>query len=68
MIARAISSHPKLLILDEPTSNIDVKGQKEIYTLLKELNRDITILVVTHDLTVISNYANRVLYINQTLF
>lgn len=66
MIARAISSHPKLLILDEPTSNIDVKGQKEIYTLLKELNRDITILVVTHDLTVISNYANRVLYINQT--
>jgi zinc transport system ATP-binding protein len=66
MIARAICSHPKLLVLDEPTSNIDVYGQKEIYKLLKELNKDITILVVTHDLTVISNYANKVLYINQT--
>ena len=65
MIARAICSHPKLLILDEPTSNIDVNGQKEIYKLLKDLNKDITILVVTHDLTVISNYANKVLYVNQ---
>ena len=66
MIARAICSHPKLLILDEPTSSIDIKGQKEIYKLLKELNKDITILVVTHDLTVISQYANKVLYINHT--
>ncbi len=68
MIARAICSHPKLLILDEPTSSIDIEGQKEIYKLLKELNKDITILVVTHDLTVISNYANRVLYVNQEGF
>jgi len=65
MVARAICSHPKLLILDEPTSNIDVQGQKEIYKLLKELNKTLTIIVVTHDLTVISNYANRVLYINR---
>jgi len=64
MIARAICSHPHLLILDEPTSSIDMQGQKEIYKLLKELNKEITILVVTHDLTVISNYANRVLYVN----
>ncbi len=68
MIARAICSHPKLLILDEPTSNIDINGQKEIYSLLKKLNQEITVLVVTHDLTVISQYANRVLYINQEGF
>jgi len=68
MIARAICSHPKLLVLDEPTSNIDVNGQKEIYKLLKELNKEITILVITHDLTVISNYANKVLYVNQEGF
>jgi len=68
MIARAICSHPKLLILDEPTSNIDINGQKEIYKLLKELNKDITILVITHDLTVISNYANKVLYVNRKGF
>ncbi len=66
MIARAICSHPKLLILDEPTSSIDVQGQKEIYSLLKKLNETITIVVVTHDLTVISKYANRVLYINRS--
>ena len=68
MIARSICSHPKLLILDEPTSNIDMQGQKEIYKLLKELNKEITILVVTHDLTVISEYANKVLYVNQEGF
>jgi zinc transport system ATP-binding protein len=66
MIARAICSHPKLLILDEPTSNIDIYGQKEIYKLLKELNKEVTILVVTHDLTVIAKYANKVLYVNHT--
>lgn len=66
MIARAICSHPRLLILDEPTSNIDVKGQKEIYALLKELNKSLTIIVVTHDLRVISNYANKVLYVNRS--
>ncbi len=68
MIARAICSHPKLLILDEPTSNIDLNGQKEIYALLKELNKSLTIVVVTHDLTVISNYANKVLYVNREGF
>ena len=66
MIARAICSHPHLLILDEPTSSIDMNGQKEIYRLLKELNKEITILVVTHDLTVISHYANKVLYVNHS--
>lgn len=68
MIARAICSHPKLLILDEPTSSIDINGQKEIYRLLKELNKDITIMVITHDLTVISSYANKVLYVNHKAF
>ncbi len=68
MIARAICSHPKLLILDEPTSNIDIYGQKEIYKLLYDLNKEITILVVTHDLTVIAKYANKVLYVNHTGF
>jgi len=67
-IARAICSHPKLLVLDEPTSSIDINGQKEIYKLLKDLNKSLTILVVTHDLTVITNYANRVLYVNQEGF
>jgi zinc transport system ATP-binding protein len=67
MIARALCSHTKILILDEPTSSIDIKGQKEIYDLLKELNSYITIVVVSHDISVILEYANRVAHINKTL-
>ncbi len=68
MIARALCSHPKLLILDEPTSNIDPQGQKEIFELLKELNKDLTIFVVSHDLAVVSEYAQKIIYINREAF
>ncbi len=67
MIARALCAHPKILILDEPTSSIDVDGQKQIYELLKELNAYITIIVVSHDVSVIMKYANTVVHINKKL-
>lgn len=67
MIARALCAHPKILILDEPTASIDVSGQKQIYDLLKKLNEYITILVVSHDISVILGYANKVAHINKTL-
>ncbi len=68
MIARALCAHPKLLILDEPTSSIDVQGQKQIYALLKELSRDLTVLVVSHDLSVITEYADKAVYVNRTSY
>ncbi len=67
MIARALCAHPKILILDEPTASIDVKGQKQIYKLLETLNAYITIIVVSHDISVIIQYANTVIHINKTL-
>ena len=67
MIARALCAHPKILILDEPTSSIDIKGQKEIYELLKLLNQTITVIVVSHDISVILEYANKVAHINKRL-
>jgi zinc transport system ATP-binding protein len=67
MIARALFAHPKILILDEPTSSIDVEGQAKIYDLLQELNKEITIIVVSHDLSVILNYATKVAHINKKL-
>lgn len=67
MIARALCAHPEILILDEPTSNIDVEGQKQIYDLLKELNKNITVIVVTHDISVILGYASKVAHINKHL-
>ncbi len=67
MIARALFANPKILLLDEPTSSIDVKGQQEIYRLLQEINKSITVVVVSHDISVILEYASKVAYINKTL-
>ncbi len=67
MIARALCAHPKILLLDEPTSSIDVDGQKQIYDLLKMLNKSITIIVVSHDISVVLEYASKVAHINKTL-
>ena len=67
MIARALCAHPQILILDEPTSSIDIAGQKEIYDLIKTLNENITVIVVSHDISVILEYANKAAHINKTL-
>ncbi len=66
-IARALLSRPKLLLLDEPTASIDTKGQADFYRLLGELNKDITVLVVSHDLLVISRHVKSVACVNKKL-
>ena len=66
-IARALVTKPKVLLLDEPTASIDAKGQAEFYRMLKELNEDITILVVSHDLVAISTYVKSVACVNKRL-
>ncbi|MCH9813640.1 MAG: ABC transporter ATP-binding protein [Epsilonproteobacteria bacterium] len=66
-IARALFSDPKILLLDEPTSNIDINGCEQIYKTLEELNKSITVVVVSHDISVILKYATRAFYINKRL-
>jgi len=66
-IARALCANPKLMLLDEPTASIDVKGQRDIYELLKKLNETITVVVVSHDISVLLNYAKNVAHINKNL-
>jgi len=67
MIARALCAHPKILLLDEPTASIDIQGQTEIYELLKKLNSTMTVIVVSHDISVILRYATKAAHINRRL-
>ncbi|WP_418187247.1 metal ABC transporter ATP-binding protein [Aliarcobacter lanthieri] len=66
-IARALCSNPRIMLLDEPTASIDVKGQQEIYELLRKLNEKICIVVVSHDLSILLNYAKNVAHVNRSL-
>jgi iron complex transport system ATP-binding protein len=65
MLARAFVQQPKLLLLDEPTSNLDPRNQYEMMKLVCQIAREqgITVLVVIHDLNLALRYCNRFLFI-----
>ena len=67
LIARAIVSNPDILILDEPTANIDKKAQELVQNILFELNKEKTIIMVSHHFDFITSDVNRVVCIDKTL-
>lgn len=67
LVARALVCDPRILLLDEPTANIDQRGETDIFDYLKEFNRRMTIVVVSHDVGFISRYVERVACVNRTL-
>lgn len=64
MIARALACEPELLLLDEPTANVDLSVEEQFLETLVELRKKMTILVVTHDLDIVSLIGDSVLCVN----
>lgn len=65
LIARAVASDPEILLLDEPTANVDPASSELIYDLLSELNKKLTVVLVTHDLRAASGLVHQLICLHQ---
>ena len=67
LIAWALIRKPQVLLFDEPTTGIDISGEETVYSLLARLKqeRSLTILLVTHDLSVVYKYSTDVICLNK---
>lgn len=67
LIARALVGGPSLLLLDEPTANIDPKVQQQVRDALVQLSRRMTVITVSHDLDYISDVLDGVFFVNRSV-
>lgn len=65
LIARALAVEPRIILLDEPTASVDPKFKEHFYELLEKLNKEMTIVLVSHDLMAISTKVKRIACINK---
>ncbi len=69
IIARALALEPNFLILDEPTTDLDVKAEREVLELIRmlHLKQRLTVALVTHELNEVINYAQKFMFLNKKL-
>lgn len=67
LIARALVSQPEILLFDEPTAHVDTVAEKNLMDLLKQISRELTVILVSHDLGFVSNYVDTVVCVNRTV-
>mgnify|MGYP000235856982 CR=1 FL=1 len=65
LIARALACEPDLLLLDEPTANVDLAAETKLFEILQTLNRRMAILIVSHDLGFVSRVVSTVVCVNR---
>lgn len=69
LLARALCATHKLLILDEPVTGLDPKASSDMYSLIKNLNKNgITIIMVSHDITASVNNASKILHLSKNTY
>jgi len=68
LIARAIVRQPRILLMDEPLSNIDAGTQRSVYELFLKLGEKMAVVFVTHDISAISTYVEKVACLNRRLY
>ena len=66
-IARALATDPEIFFLDEPAASVDPEFETDLYSFLRELNKEVTIVLVTHDIGVISRNVKSVACVNRTM-
>ena len=67
LIARALACQPDILLLDEPTANLDPLMQDDLYELLRRLNERLTVILVSHDVGFVSRYVKTVVCVNRNV-
>jgi zinc transport system ATP-binding protein len=67
-LCRSIISSPKLLILDEPNNNVDNKFESDLYETLRLLNKTMAIMMVSHDIGIISTYIKTIICVNRDVY
>ncbi|MDP4109428.1 MAG: ABC transporter ATP-binding protein [Bacillota bacterium] len=65
-IASVLAMQPEILVLDEPTSNLDPQGTEEVFAAVKDLNKksNITVVIVEHEIELLAEYADRIIFMN----
>jgi len=67
LIALALASEPDLLLMDEPTANVDALVEHKLYELLRELHKSLTIVIVSHNLNVVTAHVSHVACVNRVV-